>query len=171
MSWRYHDNSEYEGRSIFYSAAEIALTCGNCIHNEEDTKINLMDKQKHSIATIKSTYNDRWNGEELFKFVNIPAVFFALQKNRQHLSLNSIEESQEENVLKSIYSNVIISLISYLFTTLNEKPETASKKILRYFLQSKKTGSIKSLLLSGIFEVFLGWALFSWWSECTLIYF
>ena len=91
---------------------------------------NLMDTQKHSIATIKSIYNDRWNVEELFKFV------------KSNLSLNSIEESQEENVLKSIYSNVIISLISYLFTTLNEKTETESKKILRYFLRSKKTGSI-----------------------------
>ena len=28
-----------------------------------------MDKQKNSIATIKSIYNDRWNVEELFKFV------------------------------------------------------------------------------------------------------
>ena len=28
-----------------------------------------MDNQKHSIATIKSIYNDRWNVEELFKFV------------------------------------------------------------------------------------------------------
>jgi len=72
----------------------------------------------------------------------IDAAFFAKQKNRQQLSLNSIEESQEENILKSIYSNVIISLISYLFTMLNEKPEAASKKILRYFLRSKKTGSI-----------------------------
>ena len=69
----------------------------------------------------------------------IAAVFFAKQKNRQHLSLNSIEESQEENILKSIYSNVIISIISYLFTTLNEKPKTASKKnkqiiiIIRHF--------------------------------------
>ena len=93
-------------------------------------KTNLMDNQKHSIATIKSIYNDRWNVEELFKFV------------KSNLSLNSIEESQEENILKSIYSNVIISLISYLFTTLNEKTKSASKKILRYFLQSKKTGSI-----------------------------
>ena len=79
-----------------------------------------MDNQKHSIATIKSIYNDRWNVEELFKFV------------KSNLSLNSIEESQEENVLKSIYSNVIISLISYLFTTLNEKTETESKaRIIR----------------------------------------
>ena len=62
-------------------------------HNEDDTKVklknghdvrivtytidekeyymstNLMDNQKHSIATIKSIYNDRWNVEELFKFV------------------------------------------------------------------------------------------------------
>ena len=92
---------------------------------------NLMDNQKHSIATIKSIYNDRWNVEELFKFV------------KSNLSLNSIEESQEENILKSIYSNVIISLISYLFTMLNEKTEAASKKIN------------KSLLSSGIFEEFL----------------
>ena len=73
----------------------------------------------------------------------IAAAFFAKQKNRQHLSLNSIEESREENILKSIYSNVIISLISYLFTMLNEKTEAASKKIN------------KSLLSSGIFEEFL----------------
>ena len=100
-------------------------------------KTNLMDNQKHSIATIKSIYNDRWNVEELFKFV------------KSNLSLNSIEESQEESAsprfeihLQQCFAFGAISLISYLFTTLNEKTETESKKILRYFLQSKKTGSI-----------------------------
>ena len=95
------------------------------------TKTNLMDSKKYSIATIKSIYNDRWNVEELFKFVKL------------NLSLNSIEEYQEENILKSIYSNVIISLISYLFTMLNEKNDAANKKIN------------KSLLSFGIFEEFL----------------
>jgi IS4 transposase len=66
---------------------------------------NLMDNQKHSIATIKSIYNDRWNVVELFKFV------------KSNLSLNSIEESQEKNVLKSIYSNVSPSAQSALFPT------------------------------------------------------
>ena len=48
-----------------------------------------MDNQKHSIATIKSIYNDRWNVEELFKIVKSPPIF-CLSKNRQHsLAKNS----------------------------------------------------------------------------------
>ena len=63
----------------------------------------------------------------------------ALQKNRQHLSLNSIEESPEESAsscfeihLQQCFAFGAITIISYLFTTINEKPETESKKILRY---------------------------------------
>jgi len=39
-----------------------------------------MDNQKHSIATIKSIYNDRWNVEELFKFVKSLRYFLQSKK-------------------------------------------------------------------------------------------
>ena len=89
---------------------------------------NLLDAKHFPISFIKENYGHRWTVEEYFKYV------------KQTLSLSKLQESKERNVIKTIYSHLITSQITYMFTILNKEMENKSKKIN------------KSLLTTGIMD-------------------
>ena len=91
----------------------------------------LMDTGQFPNHYIKQINGYRWAVEELIKYTYQP------------LSLNKSKESKERNVIKSVYSHLITSQITYMFTVLNEQMENSSKKIN------------KSLLTTGIMDTFI----------------
>ena len=81
-----------------------------------------MDTGKFPNHYIKQINGYRWAVEEYFKYT------------KQTLSLNKSKESKERNVIKSDYSHLITSQITYMFTVLNELMENSSKKINKSLL-------------------------------------
>ena len=92
---------------------------------------NLMDGGQFPNHYSKQRYGYWWAVEELIKYTYQP------------LSLNKSKESKERNVIKLVYSHLITSQITYMFTVLNEQMENSSKKIN------------KSLLATGIMYKFI----------------
>jgi hypothetical protein len=75
-----------------------------------------MDTVSFPISYIKRNYGNRWTVEEYFKYA------------KQTLSLNKLEESKERNVIKTIYSHLVTSQITYMFTILNKQMEIHRRK-------------------------------------------
>jgi hypothetical protein len=86
---------------------------------------NLFD---YNIESIKKIYHDRWTIEEYFKYI------------KTNMKLSKINEKNEENVKKTIYSILIVSKLVYLITNLYKKDD----KIIN-----------KSILTIGFYDDFL----------------
>ena len=69
---------------------------------------NLMDRNEYTVNKLKSIYNDRWTIEEYFKYV------------KSLMNLKKMNEKKETQIKKTIYCQLIVSHITYIFNDLNK---------------------------------------------------
>jgi hypothetical protein len=120
-----HNNKKYKIRMINYKIGD----------NQYNLLTNLVNIKDYSIDKLKEIYHLRWTIEEYFKLI------------KDKLTLRHFKEYKKENILKSLYSQLIVTNIMYIFET--EQEETVLK-MSKY----KKQVNRKSLL-DGTFKILI----------------
>ena len=88
---------------------------------------NILDYSKQMIQNL---YHDRWTIEEYFKYI------------KQYMKLSKMNEKREEDITKTIISQLIVSQITFLIVNLNKQKD--NKHVVN-----------KSILTDGIYDKYL----------------
>jgi len=79
---------------------------------------NLFDSETYSAETLKQLYHSRWDIEEYFKYA------------KKQFSLGYLNENRKKQISKTIYAQLIISLIVSIIKKINGQHKTSSKQII-----------------------------------------
>ena len=85
----------------------------------------------YTLNIIKNIYHDRWKIEEYFKYI------------KQYMKLAKMNEKREKDIIKTIFSQLIVSQMTFLFINLFKKHDN-DNHILN-----------KSVLTTGLYDNFL----------------
>ena len=119
-----YENKKYEFRIVKYIVGKTTYYIAS----------NIFDSDEYSIDSFKDIYHSRWTIEEYFKLV------------KENMKLSRFEEKTEKSILKSIYSQLILTKISHIFEMCYNK----------YHPQKKDDKKInRSNLLEGFYDSFL----------------
>ena len=119
---------------IYYNKIKIRIVKYSINNQDYYIATNLYDTKRFSLNVIKNIYHKRWSIEEYFKYIKL------------YMKMDLFNENKEDNIIKTIYSQIIVSLISKIIEITyynNFKKHDNNKKIN------------KNVLLNGIYDKIL----------------